>query len=1528
MKRLWAVLLGVVLTQAAFGYNKTMYPYTLPAGKQGAALGCVEAKPGMKLELGKWYTNMEVCKKYADDNGLPLLAVWSNEGCVHCWYFDVCLVQPEFVAWQKTSNAGKVICCFMAGGDSTVPAGDREGSSWYNWMWKTGGPALNAYPFVVVWWKKGGVNYRTTGDDICAKDNGAIFSFAESTIPERVPQVIKRLENALKNWVPPADYSGGTFADPNTAENRLEAEAGTKSVSVTLVREDNVKDVATNNTLVVKSPTGATLATQKITWTKGQVSQSVTIDLTKAGFTKDGQKVTLQLDDTKKSTLDITYVVKANSAANPKWLGESFGFGEWTMDLDQAKTQTKNASGKAYTLIAVQGSLWCPDCGNTERNFLELKNESGANRFAAWAKTKNVNLVAVDIPNYTGAGEADFATPSLLSKTAYGTKLVRDREGDNPALNGGAQADTAEIVRSGLGYLTRKSITAAAAEAQLKKFHTLVTTNTDKGGVHRPEDANKNRTGVPIFVLLRQDGTVAARFTTFASASPMKYDTTGKEIASANFATTIARFEEMLTIADDPTAKGTAEIENNFPGAGSTAFAANGGTAVGELSFTDTVDTFKLDGIGGNALQQVTVSGESAVTVKVEFVKADGTSLASAEGTLSAGVTLNHTFTAKGDYYVKVSSTAISSGFHAFTLTGNVVLVPQTDKATGAAPATSETVMLRLVKDTVYRLEGVKVAAVGGILKPADPSDQFCKFFTALVDGDKAITLSGGKGASLQYQIWKPGTIGFETTSRTVTESICDKDGQPLKIAITRTDGTSGSVTVRVALDEKTTLATNRFVFATTDLTWADGERTTKTVDVMILDDLLYDGSGKVILSLEVLSSDNRDATIGEGKDIYALTVNEDDVQSPGKISFTGAADPVVARAMTVYAKPSKGAKLYVTRTNGNDGLVGVSVKSSVSGVKFATENPRDFEDGILWWSHREGGAKALAVTGLPAGKTARITLTAKSDAKVVSTASAFTVISVAEDAPEFKESTAEFDALRYLAVSNVYALATEPKGRVTFTKLSGTLPAGLKVAYDPTANAMAVFGATTAKPGVSTVTYQVKDGTTAGLVLALTITVKDPTDAKVDPTFANAAVAKTRTLTNLPVINAPEKRLAGLLQVTIPTRGNVSARYTSADGVVSLTAKAWSAFDVETKALTAELTSTKGVTMTVIVAADGGVTCALIDPDYEEGVQLDAETDGFVWSKAESAADWKGYYTAALPVDATTVDEDREGFAPRGKGYLTLKMDTDAAANAGRVTWAGLLPNGTAVSGSSVLIKGKDWAMLSLFSRSTTDAFAAMPKILKNAKASAERRCVLADESVVPYWVHGERDLEAEADYLVDMDVLGSYYDVTEDLGACCEEYYETKTPLLTFDTSTIGETASGKPVMPEIAETLVDEKSIKLSGKPTHVTLSLNRATGVVSGTVKLSCNDTGKTISAKWKGVIVTGWGEGCGCGPGGDDVFLPFVNGSYFFTDRLEYETTVGTRTVKKSLSVKRGGAAQIEPSADAAKTSARCSPCQP
>lgn len=1512
---------AVVLSASrAWAYNKSMYPYTLPAGAQGAALGCTRAEPGMKLELGKWYTNFEVCKKYADDNGLPLLAVWSNHGCVHCWYTDVVFVQDEFVAWQKTHNAGQVICCYMAGGDDNV---DQSGSTAYKWMWYGGGTSINAYPFVVLWWAKENVNRRMDGDTFCKGSSSAALSFTEATIPTRIVNVENMLSTVFSKWEPPARYSGGFSTIEETEGNRLEAESGTKEVSFELVRPEANAGVATNNLVTLVGPDGQEVQTQSVEWSEGQVNQTVTVDISGVTFSKDGDQALIVVKDndgTPQGTNRVTYVEGENSAYNPLWIGERkatatrdntkpvLNWGEWTMDLDVAKAKVAAADGDAYTLVDISGSLWCPDCANVERNFSSKKDNAGKNKFEEWAKEHQVAFVAIDVPRFETNTTAS-TRPTLLSRAAYATTLARAKE--YPASGADASLTNA-VLRSGLGYLTRKGVSDEEAQVVLERNRQLVSQNTAEGGFHRPEDGSPFRTGVPIFVMLRKDGTVAARLTQFASDSPM---------ANANWDNIIKRFDEMLVIAKAQDGEAHYEdIENNDASSTALAFKANGGSGAGEISHADFQDVFKLEGVGGGALQKVTVTGASDAVVAVQFMKlnAAGKSEAvgvSATGKLSSGVSLEQTFTEAGDYFVKVSGGDIKDGsfsaenakannFAAFTISGDVVLVPQEAKVSGSAPEDSDKVVMRLEKDQMYRIEGVNPTAVAEVLAAKDAEDPYCKFYTALVSGDVEVVSAYGKGGSVTYQKWVSCKVGFVAAAKTVKESV-----GKVSVALARTDGKSGDVTVRVSLDEENTTLYNsegelRFEFnGPIDLTWAEGQNHTTNLVINVLDDARFDGPGDVALKLELVSDENGDTTLNGTS--YVLTVTENDAQTAGKAAFTGA-DPFFSKKTTVYARESEGAIVFAERIGASDGKVTVTVKAT-NGAQL---HVGDVETNVITWANHNYDPQAVKVTGLEAGKTATLTLVDPTDGlTLISASNKVTVVSVADDAPAFANDEATATFYRYVSKTETYpvALAEGVEGaKLSFAKLSGTLPAGLKATWDEEANALAISGVPTAKAGVYPMVYQVTQQVgarkTPGLTIALTLTVVDPTDVAGNPDGANNSVLKARTFKDVPVVNDVNNRLAGLVQVTIPRKGNVSAKYACESGVIALSAKGWDEFTEGSKDLHATATGKNGFKLEVVCANDGKVTLSVTDPMYE-GVSLDAEVSPeSQWSKNAPASAWKGYYTVALVPSA--VDEDVEGLAPRGNGFLTFKMDSAAAWNAGKVSWAGMLPNGTAISGSSILSCGDlTWAQLPVFKVSSSDVISVLAKIHANAVEEDVTRSVLSADDVVSCWVHNEKDGTFNADYVVDFGVFGGPYSTSISLADCCQEYYETTSPELKVGVDSLGSTSYGTIGAIAPATVTVGESTLSLGNDAAAgMTLRLTRNTGIVTGSLKLS-GDAGKTVSATWKGVILQGWGPGCGCAPGGD-VYLPFVNGAFFFNDSVQ-------NGVGKKLTIKRGGSLVVE-----------------
>lgn len=1460
------------------------------------------------FKTGEWNSNFTAIWEKADADNVPLVAFWANPGCAYCKKLETALNTPEAYAWQKERGYYFVFGYGKSGEHGKVKSFTRHASG--------------KFPYVAVYWKQG-----LRGTTMQKKTFAGRSGMMTVTSGDLANQFMQTVEYWLSDYVPSATYVGGTFAgEAETEGNRLEAESGTTNVTFTLVRDEAAAEVATNHLLTVTGPDGA-VTTNMVVWTAGQSEQSFSLDL--AGFPAfdaDGETLTLAVQnegDEVQDTRTVTFVARENAAENPLWIGErtaeALAFGEWTMDLDAATNKVAATTGDAYTLIAVSGSLWCPDCANNERNFLNVTDEQGANRFKAWAAARNVALVTVDVPNFKSLDGA-FESPTLLSREAFKTTLARARE--YPA-SGADAALTNALLRSGLGYLTRKGVSDEAAAAVLTRNHALVR----KGGLlHSPLDGNDNRTGVPIYVLLRKDGTVAARLTRFAAVSPMAS-------ARAQWDDIVKRFDEMLALAagvGDHADR--AEFANDAP-QGAVTFRANGGTAQGELSHADFRDVFRLDGVGGNALQKVTVTGTTGARVTASFLTldADGKKVTvgtPATGALTAeGFALEHEFTAPGDYYLEVAGANITNAefavenptplnFHPYALVGAVVLVPQEARATTAAPRGSDQVVMRLRKGQKYRIQGLKVTAVGEALEPDNPNDPYGLFFTARVDGDVSLTCQNKEG-TVTYSLWNPNRVGFAVAARTVKENVGE-----VEVAVARRDGASGEVRLAVKLDAgATTLYDSdgkaRFLFKDTTLVWKDGEKGTKTVTVTVLDDTRFDGTGVVALTL---AQDGGDGTPEIDGATFALTVTDDDKQSAGRVAFTGA-EPYFARAKTVYVREGDTATVTVGRVEASDGPVTVRVKASPATVTLGG----DLRDGILSWANHRSDTKTVTVKGLAAGKTATLTLANATDGlRILSASNSVRVVAVAKDAPAFAQKSAQVALTRYVAASNVYAVTDIPEGttKLTFTKLSGTLPAGLRAAWDPAANALAVSGAPTAKAGAYTAVYQVSarvaNRTVPGLTLALAFTVTDVAAPGADGAPApNPALAKTRTFRDLPALDEVNSALVGRLQVTVPPTGRVSAKWLCATGTVSFTARNWSEADGDGTVRAELVGSKKGYVMMLEAAPDGSLAVELTN---DRGETAQVRTDGRLWSKADPAEGWRGQYTVALRNMAQT--ETVAGLAPRGHGYLTLKMASATAWNAGRMTWAGLLPNGTAVSGSATLARGlrgpEDcWAYLPVYLRSSRDVLAVLMQIAEGAvehdePTTACQAVFEAADLAEAYWIHMD---SAALRYTVAWDVYGGDYKPSYDFAAYFAEFYSegSVAPNLAFDVDGLGGTlAAGTPGA--VAEVVVAVESRKLAvakddPNACRATLSFNRSTGIVSGTFRLPvtrADGRETTVTATYRGVMLIGWGPGCGCDESlvPSDVTLPFVSGGFWVSDKVADPVTTRVR------SVKRGGAAEI------------------
>ena len=151
--------------------------------------------------LGQWHESFSKVKKFAEDNKVPMLAVWSNgDACGHCVTFENCILDSKFKTWMKTSGVA-----FWIGFSSDSAKENKVDGAGYNFAW---GPkkALKMYPFVRLYWKAGKVDVIKTGDDL---DGGASKGAAK---------LVKALQGYLKSYKPKTEEEKPTDGNCDNCE--------------------------------------------------------------------------------------------------------------------------------------------------------------------------------------------------------------------------------------------------------------------------------------------------------------------------------------------------------------------------------------------------------------------------------------------------------------------------------------------------------------------------------------------------------------------------------------------------------------------------------------------------------------------------------------------------------------------------------------------------------------------------------------------------------------------------------------------------------------------------------------------------------------------------------------------------------------------------------------------------------------------------------------------------------------------------------------------------------------------------------------------------------------------------------------------------------------------------------------------------------------------------------------------------------------------------------------------------------------
>ncbi|MCR5750922.1 MAG: hypothetical protein K6G91_03080 [Kiritimatiellae bacterium] len=810
---------------------------------------------GTPIRTGVWHANLEQCRKYAEDNGIPLIAVWSNKGCAHCEKFEANSLSEPFAEWMKTSG---YVYCFVYSDD----ADGRMNGAAYNWCWF--GKKLKAYPFVRFYWKKDGkvlVDTASTGDQV---DNSQGIQLGAKTNPDYGTYnkggrfMISYIKPIFAGYQPDPTlgYKGGSFYFTNNTEHaRLELADNTSNLLVKLVR---VATDATSQKLKVTYPDGTTVE-QNVAWNQGETSKTASIAINTAKYVENKTTKLELMNETKvASTVNVYNTTPENGYFNPWWLGEkdkdTLAAGEWTMDLDVAKARTKAQNGDAYTLVLLTGSMWCPWCIGIEEDLLDT------DEFKRWAVGNNVSLVLLDIPKRSKNDNLRGTDEKIISTVPNGAAptLLRDEIG---IVN--------SVPKSGAGYLSRKMISAEDAEKTLQSAHNL----GYYGGAFC--NANSYRTGVPAVILLNKAGKIVGR---------LNYECGDKRENGKfpfNKEENMTRLNQLIDIANEKSEPNkyakTTSLELSVGGETSATFyAAEGykafkltnvpaGRATLKADYKDA--ELKLQKLVNVSLKRKDATGKVVKTEPVSMPEDVKTEKGSLECTFEAGASYALVVT------VFEAETPVNYGTNNtkdVKISSTVILEPSEKRSTFTP--TGSSVGMAVTAGSIYKFSGF---ADGALTSDFDAQNDG----TYVAKSTKTATLAVTAGTEISYQLWNPGVIGFGTQQLSVYES---KGAE--SFTVVRSEGSSGAASVTVYAKSEDAGAVGRYTIPSAVAVWKDGESGARKLEFKPIDNGLAESDATVVLAVEPTAGAECSASV-DGSTL-AVTIADSDVPTTEVSSY------------------------------------------------------------------------------------------------------------------------------------------------------------------------------------------------------------------------------------------------------------------------------------------------------------------------------------------------------------------------------------------------------------------------------------------------------------------------------------------------------------------------------------------------------------------------------------------------------------------------------------------------------------------
>ena len=759
------------------------------------------------------------------------------------------------------------------------------------------------------------------------------FSAANYTVAEGTSTVTLTVTRTGGN-AGAVSVSYATADGTATATNDYTAKTGTlswaagdsaaKTFTVTITN-DAVAESTETFGLVLSSPTGgATLGAQSsstVTVSDNDTAPgALAFSAASYSLAETGGSATITVTRTGGSggAVTVTYAAVSGTATAGADFTAVSGSLSWAAGDPAAKT---------FTVPVTDDSVW----ESTETVSLSLSSPSGG---ATLGSQKTATLSITD--NDNNPGVLAFSTSGYtVAESTASVSITVNRTGGNSGAVSVSYATANGSATAGSDYTAKTgTLSWANGDSAAKTFTVSITNDL----VAEQAETINLSLGAPT-------GGASLGSVSAASISITDNDTAPGTLAFSTASYSAAENAGYATI--------TVTRTGGSGGAVSVAYATATGTATAASDFTTTSGTLSWEA-GDPAAKTFTIPiiddtvWEPAETVSLSLSSPSGGATLGTQKTATLSITDNDNSPGLLSFSAASYTVAESSATVTLTVTrtggnaGSVGLSYAT--ANGSATAGSD---YTAKTGTLSWASGDSASKTFTVTIANDLYSEITETFAANLSnpsGGASLGATPSSTVSITDNDGAPGSLAFSASGYTVAES-----GGSVLLTVTRSGGSGGAVSVQYLISGGTATAAADYASVSGTLSWDDSDPASKTFSIPVLEDSVWEPSESIALTL---ASPSGGATLGSQK-TGTVTITDND-NNPGSLAFSLGSYTVTEGTSTVT--------IYVTRTGGNAGTVGVSYATVANGSATAGS---DFtsKSGTLSWSSGDSANRSFTVT-------------------------------------------------------------------------------------------------------------------------------------------------------------------------------------------------------------------------------------------------------------------------------------------------------------------------------------------------------------------------------------------------------------------------------------------------------------------------------------------------------------------------------------------------------------------------------------